>query len=247
LSAGYASRRSASGTGTPSGVALCLLLLAGCIDEIDARWQLDHDHVIAARATPPRVREGEATQLDALVAHEGRGVSVEDPLTAEVGNAAFAAYLHHDGTAWRLVAPDAQMLASTRPGLGLPEDAPVPVDLMLTFARSTNRASPDPVRVKKTVWLGEPAPNPSMPLITVDGVPAGEQIVVPIGRDVYLSVDAPSLRVNWLTSVGTLFQDDVATSFVRVKAEDRRTGELVLVVRDAEGGVAWQVWPMRAE
>ena len=76
--------------------------------------------------------------------------------------------------------------------------------------------------------------------------PPTDDVVVPIGRDVYLTCDT-DLRVNWLTSVGTLFQDDVATSFVRVLDGDRREGELVVVVRDAEGGVAWQIWPMRAE
>jgi hypothetical protein len=227
-------------------IALCLLVLAGCIDEIDARWQLDHDHVIAARATPPRVREGEATAIDALVAHEGRGVSVESPLDAELASARFGASLEHLNGKWILTAPDARTLASARPALGLPEDAPVPVDVMLTFARSSNRASPDPVRVKKTVWLGEPSLNPVLPPVTIDGVPPGEEIVVPTDRDVYLSVDT-DLRVNWLTSVGTLFQDDVATAFVRVTADDKHEGELVVVVRDTEGGVAWQVWPMRAE
>ena len=227
--------------------ALGLLLLVGCIDEIDARWQLDHDHVVAARATPPRLREGESTALDALVAHKGRGVSVEAPLTAEVGSARFASYLTHENGAWTLTAPDAQMLASARPALGLPEDAPVPVDLMLTFPRSTDRSAPDPVRVKKMVWLGEPSQNPVVPPISVDGVVVGDEVVVPIGRDIYLSLDAGDMRVNWLTSVGTLFQDDVATSFVRVLPEDRHAGELVVVVRDGEGGVAWQVWPMRAE
>ena len=227
--------------------ALCLLVLAGCIDEIDARWQLDHDHIIAARATPPRLHEGDSTELDALVAHKGRGVSVEAPLTAEVGSTRFASFLTYADGAWTLTAPDAQTLAAARPALGLPEDAPVPVELMLTFNRSTDRAQPDPVKVKKTVWLCEPAQNPSVPAITVDGSPAGDEIVVPVGHDVYLSLDAPDLRVNWLTSVGTLFQDDVATSFVRVLPEDRHTGELVVVVRDREGGVAWQVWPMRAE
>ena len=227
-------------------IALCLLVLAGCIDQIDARWQLDHDHVIAARATPPRVREGEATAIDALVAHEGRGVSVESPLDAELASARFGANLEQLDGKWILTAPDARTLASARPALGLPEDAPVPVDVMLTFARSSNRASPDPVRVKKTVWLGEPSVNPAMPPVTIDGVPPGETIVVPQGRDVYLSVDT-DLRANWLTSVGTLFQDDVATSFVHVTADDNHEGELVVVVRDAEGGVAWQVWPMRAE
>jgi hypothetical protein len=229
----------------------CLLLLGGCIDVIDARWQLDHDHVVTARATPPRIRSGEETNLDALVAHAGRGVSIENPLSAEVDSARFAPFLTEHEGAWTLTAPDASMLASARPALGLPEDAPVPVDVLLTFPRSTDRASPDPVRVKKTVWLGEPSQNPVLPPVTIDGAPAGEEIVVPIGRDIYVSVDvsvaAQGMRVNWLTNVGALFQDDVATAFVRVLPEDRHDGELVVVVRDAEGGVAWQVWPMRAQ
>lgn len=232
---------------------LAIAVVTGCIDEIDPRWQLDHDHVVAARATPPRIRPGDSTVIDALVAHEGRGVSVETPLDAEVGAARFASYLHHEDGAWRLEAPDAAQLASARPALGLPEDAPVPVELMLTFARSLDRSAPEPVRVKKTVWLGEPADNPALPPVTIDGMPAGgdgDEVVVPVGRDVYLSVatgDAPGVRVNWLTSVGTLFQDDVANAFVRVAPGDRREGELVVVVRDADGGVAWRTWPMRAE
>jgi hypothetical protein len=105
------------------------------------------------------------------------------------------------------------------------------------------------VRVKKTVWLGEPSLNPVVPAVTIVGAPVGDEIVATIGRDVYLAIDAhaPELRVNWLTSVGTLFQDDEATAYVRVAPDDNRDGELVVVVRDAEGGVAWQVWPMRAE
>lgn len=229
--------------------ALCLLVavvFGGCIDPIDPRWELDHDHVIAARATPPRIRSGDATNIDALVAHAGRGVSVENPLTAEVGSARFAPYLtQHDG-AWTLTAPDAQMLASARPALGLPEDAPVPVEILLTFPRSNDRADA-PVRVKKTVWLGEPSQNPEVPAVTIDGAPAGDEVVLPIDRDVYVSLEAQGMRVNWLTSVGTLFQDDVATAFVRVAPDDNHAGELVVVVRDDEGGVAWRVWAMRAE
>jgi hypothetical protein len=118
---------------------------------------------------------------------------------------------------------------------------------MLTFPRSTDRSQPDPVRVKKTVWLGEPSQNPAVPAITLDGTPVGDEIVAPLGHDVYLAVDAPGMRVNWLTSVGTLFQDDEATAYVRIAPDDNHDGELVVVVRDSEGGVAWQVWPMHVE
>ena len=188
---------------------LLLVLTTGCIDRIDERWQLDHDHVIAARATPPRIEPGGATNLDALVAHKDSGVSIENPLSAELA---------------------AQAADS--------------VDILLTFPLSAG----EPARVKKTVWLGEPTENPVVPPVTIDGVPASDEVTISIGRDIYLSVgDAQGLRVNWLTSVGTLFQDDEPTSFVHVEAADRHDGELVVVVRDAGGGVAWQVWPMRAE
>jgi hypothetical protein len=232
---------------------LLLVAITGCIDPIDARWQLDHDHVIVARATPPRVREGEGTNLDALVAHEGQPVSVEAPQTAEVAqsSANFARYLTQQDGSWVLHAPDARTLAAARPALGIDENAPVPVEVVLTFPHGNERAGLDPFHVRKTVWLGEPSTNPALPAITVDGAPApdeGAEVVLPIGRDVYLSADAgDGQRVNWLTNVGTLFQDDVATSFLRVAPSDNRSGELVVVVRDREGGVAWRVWPVRAE
>ena len=234
--------------------ALLLLALPACVDAIDPRWTLDHDHVIAARATPPRIRAGEGTDLDALVAHAEGPVTVEDPQTAEVSQRSagpdFSRYLVHEATgAWRLEAPDAEMLASARPAMGLPDDAPVPVDVMLTFPNAgLDRASLDPFRVKKTVWLGEPSTNPDLPAVTIDDVPAGDEVVMPIGRDVYVSLAAPDgARVNWLTNVGTLFQDDVATAYIHVAPEDRHDGQLVVVMRDPEGGVAWRVWPMRAE
>jgi hypothetical protein len=236
-------------------VALLLsIAAAGCIDLVDARWQLDHDHVIAARATPPRIRSGEATNLDALVAHASGPVTVENPMTAEVATRGFEPYLTErlDGS-WLLEAPTTEVLTAARPALNLADDEPVPVDVMLTFPHPTglDRAALDPYRVKKTVWLGEPRPNPELPAITVDDLPApadGEEIALPLDRDVYVSVDAPAdTRVNWLTNVGTLFQDDVATAFVRVTAKDRLAGQLVVVMRDNEGGVVWRIWSVRAQ
>ena len=57
----------------------------------------------------------------------------------------------------------------------------------------------------------------------------------------------PNWRVNWLSSCGTLFQDDVARSFLRIIDGDPAVGELAVVVRDPDGGVAWRVWPIRSE
>ncbi len=205
--------------------------LPGCIDPVDPRWTLDHDHVIAARATPPRIRPGDATNMDALVAHADGPVSVEDPMTAEVVSAP----------------PESELRA----------DVPFPVEVLLTFPnvdpQRTERAALPPFRVKKTVWLGEPSDNPSMPPVVVGDValaPTDDaaEVVVPIGEDTYLSVDVPDgIRVNWLTNVGELFQDDVKRAFVRVQPDDKHTGQLVVVIRDDDGGVAWRVLPMRAE
>lgn len=234
--------------------ALLAVLLVGCIDPIDAQWQLDHDHVVAARATPPRIRSGDATNLDALVAHKDGPVTIENPMSAAVATRGFAPYLsQRDDGAWSLEAPTSDVLTTARTGLGLADGDPVPVEVELTFPHPSglDRAALDPFRVKKTVWLGEPSTNPDLPAATVDGQPApadDAEIVLPKGRDVYVSLAAPDgARVNWLTNVGTLFQDDVATAYIRVAATDRLSGQLVVVMRDHEGGVAWRVWSVRAE
>lgn len=224
-------------------LVLAALLLTGCIDEIDARWMLDHDHVIAARATPPRVRDGETTVLDALVAHAGRAPTVEGAMTAELANppSDFDGRLVQDATGqWLLDVP----FRLSRAGA---EDI-YPVDVVLTFRPSTNRASVDPYRVKKTVWIGEPTQNPPAPMaIEVGDVEVTDEVVVPVGKDVYIEVQAePGQRIHWLTNVGTLYQDDHPRAYVHVEDGDARTGELVVVVRDDVGGVAWRVVPMRA-
>jgi hypothetical protein len=224
-----------------------LLLLAGCIDTIDQQWQLDHDRVVVARATPPRIHAGDMTNLDALVAHTGGPTTVESPLEASVARAPFPLDLRHTAAGWSLVAPDDATLAAARPAMGLPADAPVPVDVMMTFADGTNRAL-DPKKVKKTVWLGEPSTNPDMPAITVAGAVAGDSIAVAADTDVYLSTSVPDgWRVNWLTSAGTLFQDDEPTSFIHIAPKDRQSGELACVIRDDQGGVVWKVWPLSVQ
>lgn len=219
--------------------ALWLVLLAGCIDPLDPQWQLDHDHVVVARATPPRIHAGDPSSLDALVAHAGGPTTVESPLTAS----ASAGTMRQAGDTWTFVAPDAATMAR----LGMPADGPVPVELIMTFAHGTDRALA-PIEVKKTVWIGEPSPNPDMPPITVAGAAPADELAVPLDQDVYLSTTVPAgWRVNWLTSVGTLHQDDEPTGYLRVAKKDRQSGELACVIRDDRGGVVWKVWPIHTQ
>ena len=206
-----------------------LVFLAACIDPVDQRWDLDHDHVVAVRAEPPAVMPFERARLDGLVAHRGGAPTIEAP-TAAVGEADLVAFI---GDGWYVTAPSEAALAAMRQRAGI-VDGPVPYEVAVQFG--------DDLYAKKTVILGATAANPTIPPMLVAGVPAGEALVVPTGQDVYVTVAAD--RVNWLTSCGELFQDDVATAFLRVK--EPCDGELAVVVRDG-AGVAWHVWPLHAE
>jgi hypothetical protein len=138
---------------------------------------------------------------------------------------------------WTLVAPEPTKLGYA--------DGPAAVDVIMTFAHGTDRALA-PIQVKKTVWIGEPSTNPDMPAITVAGAPPAGTITIPFDEDVYLSTTIPDgWRVNWLTSIGTLYQDDEPNSYIHVGDKDRRSGELACVIRDDQGGVAWKVWPIQ--
>jgi hypothetical protein len=217
-----------------------LLTVTGCVDEIDARWELDHDRVVAVRATPPRIMPDQEAALETLVAHAGAPVAVEQArsVSAPTAPAALQSMVSFDGSRWLVRAPSDETLASSRPAMGLAADAPVPLDLLLVFGAPGHE-----LYVTKTVWLGDLAENPALPAITFDGASAGESLAIPLGRDVYVEA-ATGLRVNWLTSCGTLFQDDVARAFLR--ADEACTGELAMVVRDANGGVTWRVWSLSA-
>lgn len=206
------------------------VLVTGCLDPLDPPWSLSHDHVVAVRASTPALMPGERAQLDALVAHADGPLTVDTPLEAAV--IAGPARVYAEAGAWWIEAP-----------ADLAIDAPVAVDIYLAFGRED-----DPMYAKKRVLLGAAATNPVAPLARMDGAPMSDTdaLIVPRATDVYLSTTVdPAWRVNWLSSCGTLFQDDVATSFLRVQDGDSTQGELAVVVRAPNGGVAWRVWSIR--
>ena len=226
---------------------LVLLLLVGCFEPVDQRWELDHEHVVAVRATPPRIMPGQRSKIDALLAHEDKaptvgapvamavGVEEGDPLHGIVSQSLFEG--------WVVTAPSEETLAAIRTRDGLAADEPVPVPIIMAFPGTGD----DYLYATKTVFLGASGENPTAPAMAIDGQPASDQVIVPMRQDVYVSVNVePGSRVNWLTSCGSLFQDDVATAFLRVLPEDRADGQLAVVIRDAHGGVAWRVWPISA-
>ena len=223
-----------------------MLACAGCLDGIDPAWQLDHDRIVAVRATPPHVSPGEVAILDGLVAHKGGPTDVERPLLATASHAPgdlFLAVTDNLGT-WEVVGPDATALAAARVTLGLDPGALVPLVVLMAFPDSNGNH----LVADKTVWLGDSLPNPTLGAITIGGVAPGAAIAVPPDVDVPLAIDVdPTWAVSWLTSCGTLHDDNEHAAFVHVLPKDRQQGELGVVARDPVGGVDWQVWPIAVQ
>jgi len=225
-------------------LALALVVLAGCGADVDPAWQLDHDRVIAVRATPARIASGEVAEVDALLGRVGEPPIEVDPATVMVVTpTVLASALVKVGARWTVVAPGPTQLAAGRAELGLPADAPVPLRLRMTFPGSTKVGL-------KIVWMGEHADNPLLDPILIDGVDvaAAAQLTVAPAVDVRLAVEFDdSYIVNWLTSCGTMHDFDLSRAYLRVEPEDPQTGTLGVVVRDELGGVAWRMWPITAE
>lgn len=225
----------------------CLGALVGCTSDVDQAWQLDHERVIALRATPPRLAMGEIAELDALRGYVGQAPQEADPELVEVVTpTSLASALSRQGTSWRVTAPSAAQLDAARAELELAATAPVPLDLRFTFRGSGEGAD---LVARKLVWLGEHADNPTLETVTIDGAdaPAAAPLVVGVAVDIPVAVDFDDrYNINWLTSCGTMHDFDLARAYLRVEPEDAQEGTFALVVRDDRGGVAWRLWPISA-
>jgi hypothetical protein len=220
---------------------LLLVFATGCFDAVDPEWQLDHDRLVAVRASAPHIAPGETATFDALVAHKGAATDVEQPLGVLVADPKDLSSVVSGNVA---TCPDAATLDAERAELGLDAGAPVPLDVVMQFPDSNGIH----LLAKKTIYLGDSVANATtVGNPTMEGAPLAPSITIPSGIDVHFSVDAdPAAQVNWLTGCGTLHDDDEHTSFINVQSGDPKTGELALVVRDTLGGVVWQVWPITA-
>lgn len=224
------------------------LLLVGCAGDLVLPYELDHDRLVAVRSSPPRILAGERAEIDALLATPTASpVEAPPELATVIAPASLASTLTFEGGRWFVTAPDEAQLAAARAELMLAADAPVPLQVGVSYAGQTLLGT-------KTVWLGATAQNPSLASATIDGVAlaAGTEIVVTREVDVTLSVDAPveTNTTNWLTSVGETRDFDLPLAYLEVPLavdEERVAGDLALVVRAKDGGVAWRVWPLRVQ
>lgn len=224
--------------------AIAVTTLGACVGDLDPPWQLDHDRIIAVRATPPGIAAGEKSTIDALLGQKGGKTSVAAPeLATIVAPASLADVLAFQGGAWVVTAPSEARLAAARAELKLAPDAPVPLQVGVSYA---NRA----LVATKTILLGQAADNPALVNVMLDGKPAGTTELV-VGKlvNVPLSIDAdPAVdNVAWLTSCGTMHDFDLPNAHLEVEVDDPDAGELAVVLRNDKSGVAWSVWPIHAE
>lgn len=229
-----------------------LALLGACASDVDPPWQLDHDRIIAVRATPPHIPAGATSMLDLFVGHKGAPTSVQAPDVATVVSPMSLADALSGNT---VTAPSEDRLAAARMELGLMPTDPVPLTIGVAVAPEMEGSgfTPGPgdsqLAATKIVWLGDSADNPTLDGVTVGDVAPGSSIVVPTLTDVHLFVQADDSVdiVNWLTSCGSMHDFDLHKAYLRVEKDDPTSGELAVVLRDPRGGVAWQVWPISAQ
>jgi hypothetical protein len=216
----------------------------GCVPDSDPRWQLNHDRVVAARATPPHLPPGTSATIDALIAHAGSPTTIDPPVDVRSSPgtpAALAQAVAHTDAGWQVTAPGAEQLDAARASAKIAPGQPVPLVLIETFG-------PIPLIVHHTIFLGDAAANPTPGAVQVAGAAAApDALVIARDVDVPLAIDAdPAAAVNWLTSCGTMHDDDEHAAFVHVQPDDSQAGELVVVVRAADGGVGWRRWTIEA-
>jgi hypothetical protein len=219
---------------------LIAVLAVGCT-ETTPEWQLEHDRVIAVRATPPHIPAGGRADLDVLITALGEGPQVVAPMFVQ-GAPGYESAVIHDDTGWAVIAPDQATIDAAREAMGLDADAPVPMTVGLSvMAGETQLAA------IKTVYLGDEADNPTLGEVTIDGRAPTDDMVVPTGEELELTVDADeeATTIKWLTSVGDL--TDINDPVGHLEATEAMDGFVAVVVRDEVGGVVWGYWSVSAE
>jgi hypothetical protein len=232
--------------------ALLMIALVACGGDLDQPWDLDHDRIVAIRATPPGILSGETSTIDGLIAHVGAPTEEKIPdLVVVASPESLASTLAFTGGQWTVTAPSEEQLDAARTELGLEAGAVVPLQLGVAFAKPGAMNPEDGLFGLKTIGLGFTAPNPTLGVMEINGEEApAPDVELVIGKLVDVPLLVPALEtdeVNWLTSVGTMHDFDLPSAYVRVEEEDPTEGQLAVVLRDDRGGVTWQLWPMRAE
>jgi len=200
-----------------------VLAVTACAEVEEAR--LDHSQILAVRLDPPQVAPGGRARVDVLAGDVSGNVFESDPTALETELA-----VDRTAEGWFVTAP--QM-----PGV-------VPLGLTLEIDGESFPAS-------KQLVVAEPGANPRVTTMQIDGESASGEPVLAKGTKPRLAAfcegggEGGDLRYAWYSSVGDLkfYRQPEA----ELDAATRGEGLVVVVVRDAVGGVGWQIAPARVE
>lgn len=197
-----------------------LVSLAACTEAAEPA-RLDHAQILAVRATPAHVAPGGSAKIDLLAANAAGDVFEANADTLAAGELAVARAA--DG--WYVT-------AGATPGLA-------PLAVALTIDGVSWRAT-------KQLVIGAPADNPQVATMQVDGADTVE-LSAAVGTTPTLAVQASGgdLGYAWYSSVGDL--EHYRTPEAVLDADAPADGTIVVVVRDAAGGVTWQLLPAHVE
>jgi hypothetical protein len=201
---------------------LFLLAIAACTTSGDPSF-LDHAQILAVRAEPAHVEVGGTVRVDMLAGDDAGEVTTSVPDTLDAGG--LAAMRGADG--WYVIGPAGMPAAPT-------------ITVTATIDGRTLVAT-------KTLVFGDDAENPTLAAMEVDGqgaaaidVPKGDKPPLDVG-----AAGAEPLAYAWYTSVGKL--EHYRTAEPTFDADAAGDGIVCVVVRDAQGGVAWQILPAHVE
>jgi hypothetical protein len=206
-------------------LSLSLSLSAGaCAESEEAR--LDHAQILAVRTEPAHVAPGGVARIDILAGDDSGAVFVTSPDELTASGATGPLQVERTPDGWFVTAGPAPEIATL--------DVTVAIDGVAWRAR-------------KALVVNEPADNPRVVAMQIDGSPSDE-LVAPVGTKPQLTAIGAGqepLTYAWYSSVGDLSryrQPDAV-----LDATETAEGKILLVVRDGAGGVGWHLLPARVE
>jgi len=206
-------------------LSLALSLLANaCAEPAEAR--LDHAQILAVRTEPAHVAPGGVARIDLLAGDDSGAVFVTPPDELTATGAGGPLPIERTADGWFVTA------------------GPTPDVATLEVAVAIDGVS---WRAKKALVVSEPADNPRVVAMQVDGA-TSDELVAQLGTKPELAaigVGREPLTYAWYSSIGDLERYRQPTA--ALDATDAGEGTVLLVVRDGAGGVGWQLLPARVE
>src|SRR5215470_4395163 len=193
---------------------LVVAALTACNAQNDSA-RLDHAELLAVRAEPPHAVAMQRVRIDVLAADDAGNVFETDPDSVTAGSLP----VEHSDAGWFVTAPpaDAMMAGAT-------------LAIELTIEGEQKAAT-------KQIVFGDSAANPAVAMMRVDGSDSSS-LAAAVGDRPALSATASGiepLSYAWYSSVGDI--EHARRSDAILDADAAAMGTIVVVVRDAQGGV----------